>query len=425
MVVETVRGRPAVGARRAAPAEACATFITAQVGSDDYWRSRGPAKVLGAKVITIPPKLMKRAFTQPNRSTPLPWRLELTTEDGTRHTFSTLKAWKDFAASRPRVLEDSDAAVFPTVEGAVVWQRPDMARAHLSFWMRDAGIRVIGETEDNYFAKPDQNLFLRHNRFDETERSQHARAFAFQDALIFSTAHLHDIYLRELRMRLGKQNLPEMFVCRNHVPLADWPERTERDGPLRVGFMGSSSHVWDIAALGYASFHAAHGLGCETVFIGYNPADPDANTSGWDPGEQHRSEKSRYISGEWKKVVTRHIPWIPPEEYHRTALPLDIGIAPLRTNGFNLGKSDVKMVEGAISGVAMVCSNMPVFTSAGWVHERNCLMASTQEDFAHAVVRLIRDPKLRYELVAAAQELVMNERGDRQIQEEWGDAISA
>jgi hypothetical protein len=104
---------------------------------------------------------------------------------------------------------------------------------------------------------------------------------------------------------------------------------------------------------------------------------------------------------------------------------LDIGIAPLRTNGFNLGKSDVKMVEGAISGVAMVCSNMPVFTSAGWVHERNCLMASTQEDFAHAVVRLIRDPKLRYELVAAAQELVMNERGDRQIQEEWGDAISA
>jgi hypothetical protein len=311
------------------------------------------------------------------------------------------------------------------VEGTAIWQRPDMPRAHLSYWMQDAGIRTVGETDDNYFASVDQNLFLRHNHFDEKQRSQHARALAFQDACVFSTAELRDMYQREFRARFGKQHLPELHVCRNHVPASDWPERDERDGPLRVGFMGSASHVWDIGSLGYASFHAAHGLGCETTFIGYTPADPDANTNGWDPGEEFRSERSREHSAAWKKVVSRHIPWVEPDAYHRAALPLDIGIAPLRTNEFNLGKSDVKMVEHAISGVASVCSNMPVFNTAGWKHEVNCLMASTQEDFAHAVVRLVHDAKLRYELVANAQEMVMNERGDKQIKEEWSAAIAA
>jgi glycosyltransferase involved in cell wall biosynthesis len=419
-----VRARPTqIGLGKAAPT-APATFITAQVGSDDYWRSKGPAKVLGAKVITVPPKVMERAFTQPNRSTPLPWRLEVTTEDGTRHTFSTKKAWKEFAATRPRVVADSDAAVFPTVEGAVVWQRPDMVRAHLSFWMRDAGIRVIGETDDNYFAKADQNLFLRHNRFDEKERSQHARAFATQDACVFSTAHLRDIYYRELRARLGKRNLPDMHVCRNHVPASDWPERSERDGPLRVGFMGSSSHVWDVN-IAYAAFHAAKHHGAETLMVGYNPGDPDANTSGWDPGQEWRSEKSRAYSDKWSKVIDRHIPWIAPEEYHRAALPFDIGLCPLRTDSFCLGKSDVKMIELTISGAAGICQNMPVFNNAGWVHEETCLMATTYEDFAHATLRLMRDPKLRYELVANAQEYVAKERSDKQIKEEWGAAIDA
>jgi hypothetical protein len=427
MAAGGVRARPgSTGAEdRAAPTpHAPATFVFAETGGDSFWRAVAPAKVLGAKTIAVPPRLMERAFTRPNQSTPLPWRIEAATIDGQRHTFPTMKAWKQFTASRPSIVLTSMRSVFPTVEGTVVWQRPDMARAALSLAMQDQGIRTVGETDDNYFATPNQNPFLRHVRFSDHERLQHARAFACQDALVFSTAQLRDIYRREIRSRLGKKHLPDMHVCRNHVPAADWPERAAHDGPLRVGFMGSLSHVWDISSLGYATFHAAHGLGCETVFIGYNPADPDANTNGWDPGEEWRSEKSRYVSGRWKQVVSTHIPWVAPADYHRAGLPLDIGIAPLRTDSFTLGKSDSKAVEYAISGVAAVLQNNSVYNTAGWVHEQNCLMASTQEDFAHAVVRLIRDRRLRYELVSAAQEYVANERSDAAIREEWGAALS-
>jgi hypothetical protein len=422
-----VRARPALPGAEApisSTTPAPATFIFAQTGGDDYWRARAPAKVLGARTIAVPPRLMQRAFTRPNSSTPLPWRIELETVDGQQHTFSTMKAWKQFTRTRPAVLTETIRSVFPKLEGVVVWQRPDMARAALTLAMQQEGIRTVGETDDNYFAKADQNLFLRYNRFNDDERLQHARAFACQNACVFSTAHLRDTYQRELRARVGRRFVPELHVCRNHVPLADWPERLESDGPLRVGFMGSTSHVWDIAALGYASFHAAHGLGCETIFIGYNPADPDAHTPGWDPGEEYRSEESRYQISKWKQVVSRHIPWVEPSEYHRAALPLDIGIAPLRGNSFNMGKSDVKAIELTISGAAAVLQNSPVYNSAGWVHERNCLMASTQEDFAHAVVRLVRDAKLRYELVTAAQEMVASERGDEQLRKEWSDALT-
>jgi hypothetical protein len=366
---------------------------------------------------------MQRAFTRPNSSTPLPWRIEVTTAEGQELTFSTMKAWKQFCASRPIVDRGSARAVFPTIEGAVVWQRPDMPRAALALAMQDQGVRTIAETDDNYFANPNQNIYLRHVRFSEPERTQHARAFALQNACVFSTAYLRDVYHRELRARAGKKNVPELYVCRNHVPAADWPERVERDGPLRVGFMGSLSHLWDVGSLGHASFHAAHGLGCETVFIGYTPSDPDSHTSGFDI-EEHRNDASRYQIGEWKKVVSKHIPWVASTEYHRAALPLDIGIAPLRTDAFNLGRSDSKLLEYTISGAAIVCQAHPVHRRGGWRHEETCLMGSTQEELAYAVVRLIRDSKLRYELVANAQAMVTDERGDRQIREEWTDAIS-
>jgi len=426
MVAVGVRARPGLGARAsvAPPPPAPATFVYAQTGGDDYWRVKAPASVLGAKIVAVPQRLMGRAFTRPNSSTPLPWRIELATTDGQEHQFSTMKAWKQFCADRPKCAPTSMRSVFPKLEGTVVWQRPDMARAMLSIAMQDQGIRTVGETDDNYFAKPNQNLYLRHVHFSPADQLHHARAFALQDAAVFSTAHLRDVYHRELRSRLGKKNVPDMYVCRNHVPAGDWPERIERDGPLRVGFMGSVSHLWDVGSLGYATFHAAHGLGCETTMIGYSPADPDANTNGFDPGEQYRSEQSRHQTSMWKKVVSRHIPWVASTEYHRAALPLDIGIAPLRADSFTLGRSDSKLLEYAISGVAIVCSNLPPYNTAGWKNGVNCLMASTQEDFAHAVVRLVRDAKLRYELVTAAQEMVAAERGDDAIRREWTDAIA-
>src|SRR5262245_8054465 len=137
MTATKTRERPG---KTDAPPAAPATFVWAQTGADDYWRTRAPARVLGAKTVVVPARVMHRAFTRPNSSTPLPWRIELATVDGQQHTFSTMKAWKQFCQQRPEYLPTSARSVFPKLEGTVVWQRPDLPRATLPLAMQEQAI---------------------------------------------------------------------------------------------------------------------------------------------------------------------------------------------------------------------------------------------------------------------------------------------
>jgi hypothetical protein len=142
----------------------------------------------------------------------------------------------------------------------------------------------------------------------------------------------------------------------------------------------------------------------------------------------------------WKRLNNRVIPWRRPARYQRISLPLDIGLSPLLHNEFTLGKSDVKNIEYLIAGAAPVCANMPVY-GADWVHGENCLKASGTETqlgtrvngsrkkrpkfgYAEAVQLLVRDPALREGIVERGQAYVREQRGAKQLREEWGDAIA-
>lgn len=419
MTAETAT-RTAKPATRVAPA----TFVTVTQGNDVYWRVEAPAKAVGAKVIKVPVERFVDTFAAPNTTTAFPWRINAFMPDGKSHRISTVGQWERFTKDCPKVL--GLKAEFPALEGTVVQTRPQPPQAVLARSMRLDGVKTVAETDDNYFASANWNLAFRQIGWDDDMRDAHARSFASHGDCVFSTPWLRDRYAAEFKLRFGKKLMPNMHVCGNHVPAGDWPERDERAGPLRVGFMGSTSHVWDVN-LAYAALHVARQHGCDVVMIGYSPAQPDAL-----PDElvvdgervELRSEKSRSNIEKWRAVVSRHIPWVDPGSYHRAALPLDVGICPLRVDDFTLGKSDVKAVEYTISGAAVVCSNMPVYNRF-WKHEQNCLLASSVDEFALQTHRLIKDAKLRYELVSNAQEYVMKERGAKQLQEEWGAVIDA
>ncbi len=402
-----------------------ATFIAIQTGNDVYWRVEAPARTIGAKVVVANGP---RVFSSPNRGRVFPWKLTAFHADGDITEVTTRREWKKLAASEPLLTGmESD---FPAVRGTAVFIRPDLERATVAKAMQRQGIRTVAETDDNYFCDRSLNIFLRReDQNPEMNMEAHARAMASMDANVFSTAWLRDRYYKEYRARFGKKGLPEMFVCKNNIARAAWPTRVERDGPLRVGFMGSPSHVWDVN-LAYAAFHAAKQEGCETWMIGYNPADPEPHAIDHviheETGESLdlRSTKGRDFINKWAGVIDVHVPWIVPEQYLRPALPLDIGVAPLLSNDFTLGKSDVKAVEYTINGAACVLQNLPVYNSAGWKHERNCLMGGSYRELATATVRLIRDPKLRYELVSAAQEMISTERNEDVMRDEWMEAIA-
>lgn len=396
-----------------------------QKGSNDTWfRCDAPAEAVGGRVSYLHERNLDRAVTQPNRDTGIPWHAVFETADGPK-IVRTKKEWT--AVSKERLQYTSLGVEFPAHEGAAVWTRPCGRRAILAQAMREQGILTIAETDDNYFADKWWNLHQRQVDWNDAAKEVVCRAMASMDRNVFSTAWLRDRYHREYKRRLGKKHLPELFVCRNHVPRADWPERDPGDGRLRVGFMGSGSHVWDINQA-YAAVHAAKTYGdATTTMIGYNPGNPDR-----EPDEitvdgeviQLRSEKSKRYRDKWAAVVDTHIPWIDPGEYRRAPLPLDIGLAPIaRADDFTMGKSDAKALEYTISGAACVLSGAGIYTSAGWKHEVNCLVATSWREMADATLRLCRDPGLRYELVTAAQDMVANERNEDNLREEWGAAL--
>lgn len=389
-------------------------------GNDCTWRVEWPAEAVGGKAVLIEKDEAVETFSSPNRDSGFPWQI-VVKQGGKAHRLDTAAAWYTFCDDSPTY--DGMWTEFPAHEGVAVFTRPDWLRATLAKAMRMNGIHTVAESDDNYFCDASLNLFQRHLGADENTHMAHARAMVQMDANIFSTAWLRDRYYKAYRERFGKKGLPPMFVCRNHIPRDAWPTVEDYDGPLRVGFMGSPSHVWDISALAYTTFHAAKQLGCKTTMIGYSPANPDPDI----PDEIRdalRSERSREVQEKWATVVDESIPWIDPERYHRQGLPLDIGLCPLLWNDFTAGKSDIKPIEMVVNGAVPVVSAHPVYLTAGWKHEVNCLVGGSPEELALAVVRLVKDAKLREDLLAAGHEMVANERNEQVMRDEWMVALA-
>jgi glycosyltransferase involved in cell wall biosynthesis len=350
--------------------------------SDLYWRVEAPAKAIGAKTLIVPEKDAHHQFFNPN-------------DDGSFR-------WKPTEAS----------ADYPDVEGVVVWTRPDPIRAVHADAMRHNGHLVISEVDDNYIANPKLNIYTRVNRFTPEMQFEHLTAMASHDRIVFSTEWLRDRYWQEMRKAFPGKRLPEPFVCTNNIDEADWPKPIPRDGPLRVAWMGSHSHVWDVDLAWPALMHAKHNLGCETWLIGYDPAEIHSEAG----------ERSKYKAAQWRKVGAKHIPWRKPADYHRSAIPADIGLCPLVRNDQTLGKSDVKFLEYTISGAAVIAQNNEVYNRTV-VHGETGLLVGGPREMLEAVELLVRKPKLRERLVANAQQYVREQRGLKQLREEWGAAI--
>ncbi len=364
---------------------AAATWYYVGGDSDFYWRVIAPAKAIGAKVVEIPDEGGFFAVTQENDDTAFPWYMH---EDGVE---------------------------YPAQEGkAAVWTRPDLARATHARAMRELhGIRTVCEVDDNYLGNPRLNMFMRANGFGPRERLQHLKACASMGHLIVTTNALRDIYWKAMKQEFGRALVPPIHVCGNHLFLEDWPQRIERDGPLRVGWMGSPSHVWDVD-LAWAAMLHAHNQGCETIMVGYNPADPADFTV--------ESKRSLHKTKQWGKAVSRAVGWEKMDGTSRLALPFDIGLCPLLHNAFTVGKSDIKAVEYTIAGAAVVASATSVYTE-NWIHGETALLASSPQEMLEHVDLLIRKTSLREELVRNAQQYVREERDITKHASEWREAV--
>jgi len=167
--------------------------------------------------------------------------------------------------------------------------------------------------------------------------------------------------------------------------------------------MGSHQHIWDLR-LAAPALRYAKDLGCEVVLVGLDPAEHDP--------------KWRDFLGDYT-----HVPWLLPRLYHKTLINFDIGLIPLVYNNHTMGKSDVKFLEYAMSGVATVAQSHPVYNKT-IVHGETGLLAASPDEMAFQMEELIRNHMLRKKIQVAAKQWVLDHRTmQNQGVREWEAAI--
>jgi glycosyl transferase family 1 len=351
-----------------------AAWYTGRGSNDIYWRSAVPAKELGIEHRLLPIDEAIDALSKPNLDGCFPWYL---TDDG---------------------------AVYPEHDHEVViWTRPDQVRAlHALAMQEQNGCRIVSEVDDNYVSPAHLSLQLKQVGYSDENRASHMKSLALFDSIIFSTAYLRDYYAREMRKHIARNfelrralAETEMHVCGNQVDPDDWPTYKESSIRLRVGWMGSQSHLWDLQLVRPALKWAAE-EGHEVVLIGYDP--------GWN-------------------FPYRHIPWRDPKEFDRAreAWPLDIGLIPLRRDEHSLGRSDVKWLEYTMSGAVTIAQNVEVYGEIE--HGQTGLLAGSPAEFLYWTTYLCERPAERERLSRAAEAYIQSERTIKCRRSEWEAAI--
>ena len=163
-------------------------------------------------------------------------------------------------------------------------------------------------------------------------------------------------------------------------------ERRPHDGPLRVGWTGTSSNLPQLAAIR----PALEALGDRICIEVLSDADPDA----W-----------RSLAG-WS-VPVRTERWT--RERELTALArFDIGLMPLADTDWNRGKCGFKLIQYLATGLPAIASPLPVNTeiAAGGA----ALLANTLDDWTEQLRRVVDDIELRDEL---------SRRGPKRIAERY------
>lgn len=121
---------------------------------------------------------------------------------------------------------------------------------------------------------------------------------------------------------------------------------------------------------------------------------------------------------EKKGLENRHH-WVKPASYDMYIMQirnLDVGIAPLAPDIFNMSKSPIKAIEAGSWGIPSVLPNYITY-SREFTHGKNCFLYKSGQEFFEYMDLLIGDDRLRFEMGQAAQQYVAENRLEYQHSE--------
>ena len=293
---------------------------------------------------------------------------------------------------------------FPNHYGkAAIFLHPgDKSRALAMQGLRAKGIRALVEVDDNYLINPGQEI-LKNSGWSLSvgdkpySREGHTWITKHADGVIVTTRHLANSYL--------KVN-PNVFICPNTVEPSDWPAPEKPDdGIFRIAWVGSLSHKPDIPLVTRAFEWASRQKDVQVYVSGGNP---QTGAAGLDPG--------------WK-FPHSVIPWVDDLDAYRSLFQyFDVLVAPILGQPFALYRSDVKALEGAMGGCALVLSDVEPYED--WTEDR-CLKAKDAKGFLHALKHLVANRDEAKQLAKAARDYALADRTTEAQVHLWRQAIDA
>jgi glycosyltransferase involved in cell wall biosynthesis len=134
------------------------------------------------------------------------------------------------------------------------------------------------------------------------------------------------------------------------------------------------------------------------------------------------------VIGHQPPALAAHVPearlvrteWLPPEDYPRGLVGLDIGCCPLAEAPFNRAKSAIKAWEYALAGAAVVAS--PTVYGRVLRHGQTGHLASTANEWEHALAYLLEHPDDRAEQAEALKREVLEKHSLRKNYWRWPHA---
>lgn len=184
---------------------------------------------------------------------------------------------------------------------------------------------------------------------------------------------------------------PDVRVLPNMLPIEHWDVRKPDHGDqLVIGWAGGVSHQRDLELL----------VGTVEPLLNEYP-----HIQLWLAG------MSTYPFRPHERI--RMMPSVQIEEYPLLLANFDIGLAPLVDNHFTRCKSDLKYLEYARAGAAVVASPNECYIHT-IVDGENGLLAQTKKDWTRQLRRVIEDTEMRRRLAASGYRIAMQRTIDQQ-----------
>lgn len=207
---------------------------------------------------------------------------------------------------------------------------------------------------------------------------------------------------------MGMHTVPSFYIERDpnnaFTPIME-DGQPKLHSCLRIGYAGTLSHRedWHTIDTPWNTLCEKYGQNHHFVYLGdpYFYRMQRSFTGEFNPDHN--------LEGDGRPNRRIHIEENTVDMYLLNLRNLDIFVAPLVPNIFNMSKSDLKALEGAAWGACPVLPDFITY-SRNWVHGKTAMLYKTQKEFLEIMEYLINNPAAREQIGRQARNYVATER---------------